>query len=89
MQGLFKSRRAVQFFPKANSSGSGATVLSEPVFSSGQRYGRHSMPVVYLEAEFRGESWPHEPERFTVRDRSRVLRHFSLPRVALWCLSDE
>lgn len=29
------------FFPKANSSGSGATVLSEPVFSSGQRYGRH------------------------------------------------
>lgn len=62
MQGLFKSRRAVRFFPKANSSGSGATVLSEPVFSSGQRYGRHSMPVVYLEAEFRGESWPHERE---------------------------
>lgn len=49
LQGLFKSRRAPRFFPNANSSGSGATVLSEPVFSSGQRYGRHSLPVVYSE----------------------------------------
>lgn len=46
------------FFPKANSSGSGATVLSEPVFSSGQRYGRHWMPVVYSEPEFHEENWP-------------------------------
>lgn len=28
------------FFPNANSSGSGATALSEPVFSSDQRYSR-------------------------------------------------
>lgn len=67
LRGLFKSRRAPRFFPMANSSGSGATVLSEPVFSSGRRYGRHSMPVVYSASRGEESRW----ERFVVRDCAR------------------